>query len=173
MKYTDENHPTTIKDIIDYLESEHDILAERRSVLRDIIILRDEFGMDIECPTQGGSYYRLLSRDFELDDLKLLAECIYATKFISKSKAKELVEKIGSLGSNFATEQLQEEVFLCDRVKTNRKGILNNIANINYAMSRRWDAKPRTPSKISFQYMKYQISDVHHEWNAAKEQLML
>lgn len=163
LKYTDENHPTTIKDIIDYLESEHDILAERRSVLRDIIILRDEFEMDIECPTQGGSYYRLLSRDFELDDLKLLAECVHATKFISKSKAKELVEKIGTLGSNFAAEQLQEEVFLCDRVKTNRKGILNNIANINYAMSRRWDAKPRTPSKISFQYMKYQINDVHSQ----------
>ena len=54
-------------------------------------------------------------------------------------------------------------MFLCDRVKTNRKGILNNIANINYAMSRRWDAKPRTPSKISFQYMKYQISDVHSQ----------
>ena len=71
LKNTDENHPTTIKDIIDYLETEHDILAERRSVLRDILILRDEFGMDIECPTQGGSYYRLLSRDFELDDLKL------------------------------------------------------------------------------------------------------
>lgn len=163
LKNTDENHPTTIKDIIDYLETEHDILAERRSVLRDILILRDEFGMDIECPTQGGSYYRLLSRDFELDDLKLLAECVHATKFISKSKAKELVEKIGSLGSNFAAEQLQEEVFLCDRVKTNRKGILSNIANINYAMSRRWDAQPRTPSKISFQYMKYQISDVHSQ----------
>lgn len=163
LKNTDENHPTTIKDIIDYLETEHDILAERRSVLRDILVLRDEFGMDIECPTQGGSYYRLLSRDFELDDLKLLAECVYATKFISQNKAKELVEKIGSLGSNFAAEQLQEEVFLCDRVKTNRKGILNNIANINYAMSRRWDAQPRTPSKISFQYMKYQISDVHSQ----------
>ena len=163
LKNTDENHPTTIKDIIDYLETEHDILAERRSVLRDILILRDDFGMDIECPTQGGSYYRLLSRDFELDDLKLLAECVHATKFISKSKAKELVEKIGSLGSNFAAEQLQEEVFLCDRVKTNRKGILSNIANINYAMSRRWDAQPRTPSKISFQYMKYQISDVHSQ----------
>lgn len=163
LKNTDENHPTTIKDIIDYLETEHDILAERRSVLRDILILRDDFGMDIECPTQGGSYYRLLSRDFELDDLKLLAECVHATKFISKSKAKELVEKIGSLGSNFAAEQLQEEVFLCDRVKTNRRGILSNIANINYAMSRRWDAQPRTPSKISFQYMKYQISDVHSQ----------
>lgn len=30
-------------------------------------------------------------------------------------------------------------------------------------MSRRWDAKPRTPSKISFQYMKYQINDVHSQ----------
>ena len=40
---------------------------------------------------------------------------------------------------------------------------MNNIAHINYAMSRRWDAQPRTPSKISFQYMKYQISDVHSQ----------
>ena len=79
-KNTDENHPTTIKDIIDYLETEHDILAERRSVLRDILILRDEFGMDIECLIQDDSYYRLLSRDF-------------------------------------AAGQIQEEVFLCGRVK--------------------------------------------------------
>ena len=43
-KNTDENHPTTIKDIIDYFETEHDILAKYRSVLRDILILRDEFG---------------------------------------------------------------------------------------------------------------------------------
>ena len=123
LKNTDENHPTTIKDIIDYLETEHDILAERRSVLRDILILRDEFGMDIECPTQGGSYYRLLSRDFELDDLKLLAECVHATKFISKSKAKELVEKIGSLGSNFAAEQLQEEVFYSSCHSRNQRSV--------------------------------------------------
>jgi hypothetical protein len=79
--------------------------------------------MDIECPTQGGSYYRLLSRDFELDDLKLLAECVHATKFISKSKAKELVEKIGSLESNFAAEQLQEEVFYSSCHSRNQRSV--------------------------------------------------
>lgn len=91
LKNTDENHPTTIKDIIDYLETEHDILAERRSVLRDILILRDEFGMDIECPTQGGSYYRLLSRDFELDDLKLL---VFIEQIVAKSsKYREMIKR--------------------------------------------------------------------------------
>ena len=163
LKNTDENHPTKIKDIKDYLENECGITAERRSILRDILLLRDEFDMDIECPTQGGSYYRLLSREFDLEDLRLLAECVHATKFISKSKANELVEKIGSLGSEFDAEQLQEEVFLCDRVKTTQKGILTNIAQINFAMARKWDAKPKKPSKISFQYMKYQINDVHSQ----------
>lgn len=163
LKNTDENHPVTIKDIKDYLESECDIIAERRSISRDILLLRDAFGMDIDCPTQGGSYYRLLSRRFDIDDLRMLAECVHAAKFISKSKARELVENIGSLGSTFDAEQLQEEVFLCDRVKTTRKGILNNIGRINFAMARKWDAKPKQPTKISFQYMKFQINDVHSQ----------
>ncbi len=159
MENTDENHAVGASDIIDYLESECDIIAERRSIYRDIATLRDNFGMDIE-GGQGGRY-KLVSRQFEIYDLKLLAECVHAAKFISQAKAIELVETICQFCSEYQAEELLHEVFLCDRVKTTRKGILNTISTIRMAMATRQDGKSHTPQKISFKYMKFSINDVH------------
>ncbi|MBR6405888.1 MAG: WYL domain-containing protein [Lachnospiraceae bacterium] len=157
---TDENTPATIADIEDYLLTEWGIEAERRSIGRDIALLRNAYGMDIDY-VKGGKYYRLLSREFEFDDLRLLAECVHATKFISASKAKELVESIGKFASIYEAEKLQEEVFLCDRVKTTRTDLLRVIDLINHAMAKKEYGKRRTPTKIRFQYMHYEIGNVH------------
>lgn len=159
MEFTDENHSCTANELIDYLKYEHGIEAERRSIYRDIAILRDEFGMDID-GGQGGRY-RLLSRQFEFDDLRILAECVHAARFISASKAKELVSTIGELGSMYQAESLQHEVFLIDRVKSTQKGTLNIISTINAAMAKKQDGKPHEPQKISFKYMKHTIDDVN------------
>ena len=53
LENSDENHAITASDIVDYLREECSIEAERRSIYRDIAILRDEFGMDID-GGQGG-----------------------------------------------------------------------------------------------------------------------
>ena len=158
MENSDENHCVSASDIIDYLREECGIEAERRSIYRDIAALRDVFGMDID--GGQGSGYRLLSRQFEFDDLRILAECVHAAKFISANKAKELVETIGELGSIYQSETLQHEVFLTDRVKSTQKGTLNIISKINYAMARRADGKYRRPTKISFKYLQHTIEDV-------------
>lgn len=158
-EFTDENHSCNANDIIDYLKYEHGIESERRSIYRDIAALRDVFGMDIE-GGQGGSY-RLMSRQFEFDDLRILAECVHAARFISASKAKELVSTIGELGSMYQAESLQHEVFLIDRVKSTQKGTLNIISTINAAMAKKQDGKPHAPQKISFKYMKHTIDDVN------------
>ena len=158
---SDENHPFSAKDITDALDSDYGISAEKKSIYRDIAFLRDVYGMDIE-GTQGGRY-RLLSHDFAFDDLRLLAECVYSTKFISESKAQSLVETISHFCSIYEAELLQGERFLADRVKTTKTHIMNTISTINSAMAAKWDGKPHTPTKISFQYMKYSINDVKKE----------
>ena len=84
LENSDENHPITAGDIVDYLKEECGIVAERRAIYRDIAALRDVYGMDID-GGQGGRY-RLLSRQFEFDDLRLLAECVHAAKFIGRVK---------------------------------------------------------------------------------------
>ena len=161
LEYSDENHSVNAGDIIKYLEQELDFTCERRSIYRDIAALRDEFDMDID-GVQGGKY-TLLSRQFDFDDLLLLAQCVYATKFISKSKAEKLVQTLGEFCSIYDRDRIESEVFLCDRVKTTADDILSTINKINYAMSTKDEGKPRTPTKITFKYMKYKINNLHSQ----------
>ena len=102
LENSDENHPVTAGDITDYLKNECGIESERRAIYRDIAALRGVLHMDI-VGGQGGKY-RLISRQFEFDDLRLLAECVHAAKFISAPKAKKLVSKIGKFCSIYQRE---------------------------------------------------------------------
>lgn len=158
---SDENHSFSASDIVDALESDYGISAEKKSIYRDIALLRDVYGMEID-GTKGGRY-RLLTHEFSFEDLRLLAECVYSTKFISESRASKLVETISHFCSQYEAEQLQGERFLADRVKTTKTHIMTTISTINSAMATKWDGKPHTPTKISFQYMKYSINDVRKE----------
>ena len=155
LEYSDENHPVTAGDIADYLQTERGITAERRSIYRDIAALRDEFGFDIQ-GGQGGKFC-LASREFELDDLRLLAECVYATKFISQPKARELEESISSLCRNYQAADYCNELFLRDRVKSAQKGTLTMVSTIRRAMATRWEGKNHTPEKISFLYLRHTV----------------
>ena len=122
LEFSDRNHAVNASDIKDHLEKDCKVSCERRSIYRDIAALRDEFGMDID-GVQGGKY-KLLSRQFDFEDLLLLAQCVYATKFISKSKAEKLVETLGEFCSIYDRDRIESEVFLCDRVKTTADDIL-------------------------------------------------
>ena len=161
LENSDEDHPVSASEIVDYLREECSVEAERRSIYRDIAVLRDKFGMDID-GGQGGRY-RLLSRQFEFDDLRILAECVHAAKFISAAKAKDLVETIGEFCSIYQAELLQQEVYLTDRVKTTQKGTLNIISTIYAAMPRKHKSRNAfmNAKKISFKYLKHTIDDVN------------
>ena len=87
---SDADHWVSQKAILDYLYEEFGIMPDRKTIKRDIAMLRDEMGMDIEEQPYYG--YRLLSREFELDDLKILAECVYAAKFISEERSNDLID---------------------------------------------------------------------------------
>ena len=157
MEYSDENHPVRAKDICDYLNEEYGIEVDRRAIYRDIAALRDAYGMDID-GVQGGKY-RLLSHPFDFEDLRLLAECVYATKFISMEKATELIDELGQLCTTYQAEELQREVFLCDRVKTTRTNVHRMAGYIQAAMAKKQDGKPHVPQKISFKYLKYALQE--------------
>lgn len=159
LEYSDENHSVSAGDIVDYLRDEYNISTERRSIYRDISVLRDEFGFDID-GGQGGKY-RLLSRQLEIDDLRIIAECVQATKFISEPKSREIVEALTQFCSIYQAEQLRNDIYLCDRIKSMQKGTLNIISIINAAMALRRDGKPHTPQKICFNYLKHTIKNIN------------
>jgi predicted DNA-binding transcriptional regulator YafY len=157
---SDSDHWVTQKEILAYLYQEYEIMPDRKTIKRDIAMLRDEMGMDIEEEAYKG--YRLLSREFELDDLKILAECVYAAKFISEERSKDLIDVLCDFCSENQAKRLKREIYLCDRIKTSENKTLRTINTIREAMEpQRWPSEFQRGRKITFRYMTHSITDVH------------
>lgn len=157
---SDNNTWVSQKEILDHLYEEFDIMPDRKTIKRDIAMLRDEMGMDIEEEAYKG--YRLISREFELDDLKILAECVYAAKFISEERSKDLIDVLCDFCSENQAKRLKREIYLCDRIKTSENKTLRTINTIREAMEpQRWPSEFQRGRKITFRYMTHSIADVH------------
>lgn len=198
LKNTDEDHVASAYDIIDFLE-QCGVAAERRSIYRDIEDINkvmwlmenkqdDEDDIDIDAAEEAiaagddaektvvyqkhaekkGFYVR--QRRYDPNDIRLLAECVYSAKFLSQGQADRLADVVCEFVSKYQAEKIRHDAFLTDRVKTSNKAVLNNISTINDAMSRRLDGEPHDPEKISFQYLKYSISDMGQQVERRKGQ---
>ena len=157
---SDTDHWVSQKEILDYLYEEYEIMPDRKTIKRDIAMLRDEMGMDIEEESYKG--YRLVSREFELDDLKILAECVYAAKFISEERSKDLIDVLCDFCSENQAKRLEREIYVCDRIKTSENKTLRTINTIREAMEpQRWPSEFQRGRKITFRYTTHSIADVH------------
>ena len=184
LKNTDEDHLQTAPEIVAFLEEDCGIDAERRSIYKDIeeinkVALMFQEGCTIDeaaamleddeddslklvkyDKSRKGFYVQSVARQFDLNDMRLLAECVYSAKFIAESKAKTLVDVVCGFVSDHQAEKIKHDAFLTDRVKTNNKLVLYSLATINDAMSAKLDGKSHKPEKIKFKYLKYSIDDV-------------
>ncbi len=141
---SDENHPLRIQDMQAELRR-FDITAERKSLYSDIEALR-EAGCEII--QERGGYY-LASRPFELAELKLLVDSVQASRFITRKKSGELIEKLEGLTSVGEARQLQRQVYVLNRVKTMNESIYYNVDGIHTAI-----AEGR---QIRFRYFDYDM----------------
>ncbi|MEY8267131.1 WYL domain-containing protein [Lachnospiraceae bacterium 64-25] len=130
---TDESHCLPAQEIIALLAS-YGITAERKSIYDDIECL-NHFGYDIVNvkSRKGGGYY-LASREFELPELKLLVDAVQASRFITQKKSRELISKIEKLAGPYEGKQLQRQVFVAGRVKTENESIYYNVDRIHKAI---------------------------------------
>ncbi len=181
---TDENHTMSATALVAAL-AEMGVYAERRSVYRDIeeinkvalamendctieeaeaMLAEDEDGeLKLVRYNESKKGFYVCQLNFDLDDMRLLAECVYAAKFVPEAQAKRLVGVICQFVSEHQAPGIKHSVFIRDRVKTNNKAMLHNISEINDAISRTVKGKPHTPEKISFKYLYYDISNVNSQ----------
>ena len=182
MKNSDENHTVSAPDIVDYLQNECEIYAERRSIYRDIeeinkalLMTRDEISIQeasdlleedeeekfiVYDKSKKGFYAR--QRQYDVNDVRMLAECVYSTKSISQSACDRLIEVLCGLTSDFQAEQIKHDAYLVDRqrVKTNIQYALSTITE---AMSTKIEGVRHTPEQITFKYLYYDISDIQKQ----------
>ncbi len=151
MEETDESHAISTQGLIEKLAA-YDVNAERKSIYDDISKLQD-FGYDIiqKDNRTGGGYY-LASREFEVAELKLLVDAVQSSRFITEKKSGELIGKLEHLVSKHEAKQLQRQVYVAGRVKTENESIYYQIDALHKAIQEN--------RQIRFSYM---------EWNRKKQ----
>ena len=151
LEQTDDEHYITMPEIKEEL-ARYDITADRKSIyadLRDLEVL----GIEVEGEQDGkGYHYHVVSRPFELPELKLLVDAIQSSKFITEKKTNALIRKLEKQVSRYEAMKLQRQVFVSGRIKTMNESIYYTVDAIHNAISEN--------KKIQFQY---------YQWNVKKE----
>lgn len=165
LKNADDETPVTLRDIQSHLEK-YGIYAERRSIYRDIKDFMELMNMEAEGEAdvsdreqlkyeitftrkpypkaaQGG--YLVTARPYEFDELKLLAECVNAARFLSENQARNLRRTISGLCSREQAKLLNTDSKVVNRSKTANKSVMASISTINQAI--------RHKRQISFKYL--------------------
>ncbi len=137
--YSDEDHALTQQDIIKLLDKNYGMECDRRSVKNNVLSLK-EMGYDISM--EKG--YRLLSREFDDAELRILIDSVLFSKSISTKQAKGLIAKIRGLASNYFNAKVSHVSNLPDLQRTNNKQALYTLDAINDAIAEK--------KKISFTY---------------------
>ena len=184
LKYSDENHVASAFDIIGFLE-ECGVVADRRSIYEDIKeinliywLMENESNIDeaeealsdedaenekliVYDKSKKGFYVH--QRKYDLNDIRLLAECVYSAKFLAEGQAKRLADVVCEFVSEAQADTIRHDAFLVDRVKTYNKSVIHSIAAINEAMSKELEGQKHIPEAISFKYLKSSINNLSQQ----------
>jgi predicted DNA-binding transcriptional regulator YafY len=91
--------------------------------------------------------YYYTGGDFERQELKLLADAVACSKFITQKKSEELISKLSSLTNRYDAGELKRNVIVADRVKNANEHIYYTIDSIQRAI--------RENKKIRFKYFDF------------------
>lgn len=151
LEQTDDEHYITMPEIMEEL-GKYEITADRKSIYQDLRDL-EVLGIEVEGePVGKGYHYHVVTRPFELPELKLLVDAIQSSKFITEKKTNALIRKLEKLVSRYEAMGLQRQVYVSGRIKAMNESIYYAVDTIHNAISEN--------KKIRFQY---------YQWNIKKE----
>lgn len=134
-KYTDEEHLLNASEIIEKLK-DYGITAERKSIYNDINLLSDSGLLDIEHVGGRNGGFHVLSRKFELAELKMLVDAVQSSRFISNKQCASLIKKLSQFVSLYDESKLQRSVYIYDRAQDKEKNALYLIDSIHEAITK-------------------------------------
>lgn len=142
---TDDNHGLSAAEIMSRLE-EKGVHIERKTLYKDLDALCS-YGFDIQKYQRSCIEYGLASREFQEQELLLLADAIQSSRFLTKKKSDALVDAVGKLGSKYIAQYLKKRIYVERRIKMQNESVFYNLDMIQEAINSR--------VQIRFQYCKY------------------
>ena len=122
LERTDEDHVLTTNELIDILEREYHVSAHRTTVSDDIQVLA-QAGLDVDMIKSTQNKYRVLSRTFDLAEIKLLIDAVESSKFITEKKSESLIKKLQKLASIHSADALKRNLKACSRFKPDNEEV--------------------------------------------------
>ena len=146
-KNSHESRPVKTRELISFLEEEHGIACERKTIYSDIRALQ-EYGIDIiSLPGKNGGYYLASIHNFERYELKLLIDAVASSRYLTERKSKELIEKLCQLCNELDGKLLKRNMLVSGRVKSMNESIYRNVDAIQEAITQN--------KQISFRYFDW------------------
>ena len=145
---TDENHRLTMPELLEKL-AKRGIECKRKAIYDDVKAL-NLCDCDIGNERGSGAGYCVMSREFELAELKLLADLVASSKCLTNEKTRKLIKKLEKLAGKNDAEKLNRQIFIADRLKSYNEKVFYNIDTIADAISQ--------SRKISFKYFDYNVN---------------
>lgn len=156
---TDEDNPLSTSAIVAYFQTQG-IITDRRTVKADIDLLID-MDYDIIVIKSTQSKFFIGTRPFEVPEVKLLIDAVYASKFITENKSKILLKKLSTLVSESQAKNIQKRLLISDRIKPINEAVYYSVDLINQAIE--------VSNQITFKYYEYTTTKKKVYKNKGKE----
>ena len=146
IRYSDEEHILTTRQIQQYMKDEYGLILERRTLYSNMDIL-EQGGYSISRYEDNGKGYYLEERQFDKAEILLLCNAIHASHFISSKQSDQLIKKLLNTLSAFEAKEFKDSVYMPNSQKTPNKELMYNVRAVSEAI--------RDRRTVSFTYLRY------------------
>ncbi len=150
---TDEENGLTLTEIIDNLVRQFGDLykVNRKSVKDDLDNLVDAGYVSCENILEHNrNIYKYQKRKLEIYQLRMLIDAVSSARFITNRECKLLINNIKKLTSKNFAKQLQNQIYIDDRIRCNNEKVRYYIDKLHNAIL--------IGARIEFQYGNYNVS---------------
>ena len=122
LRHTDPEHPLSTNQIRELMLKNYGISMHRTTLPAEVSLLQAA-GIPIHVRRSSVMLYHLERSFLELADMKILADAVKTSSFITEEKSNQLIEKLASLTSINNSESLKRHIQISDKAKYgNEKG---------------------------------------------------
>ncbi len=145
---TDAQHPITMVELKKKLATHLSGHEPDRKAIYDDFDALEAYGFIVHREPNGKKYY-LENPDFTYNEVRMIADCVSASKFLSERQARSLIEKLKGLCTVFDRTKLTRQVVVQSRTRTDNDESRDELDKIFQAINER--------KQISYLYFDYDL----------------
>lgn len=134
VQHTDAEHTLSTAELMKILKEKYAAEMSRNTISDDLAILHD-CGLNIEHYESTQNKYYFDGHTFDLVELKVLADAISASKFITQRKCDELIVRLLTLNTVENALKLRHHIYVEDRIKPEKQNSYYIVDAINDAIN--------------------------------------